>query len=147
MDREGYNLKPLALRQARIYIDKELAFDMAECEVKFTTKTWSGHQLGDPGQSTRVTGYSISGTITKRRATTWGIDMIKEYIRTRKTPEFTLQCVIDDPDSDYQRVMSGPSEITLLGCVPTGDLSLFTAKADDDGIVTEAMTFNAYLLA
>ena len=138
-----HNLSPIALREGKMFLDGVECFDGVECKIEFVPKFWQGHQLGDQGQSTRWTGYTIEVTIKRRKATSWGPDMVKDYIKTRRTPEFTIQGISDDPNSDYYLEQKGPTTVTALGCVPTSNVQLMALNSESDDVITEEMKLNA----
>lgn len=136
-----YNKAPISLRDGHVYLDGIEIADSIKCEIKFTPDTWSGRQLGDLTQSTRWLGYAISGTITRRRSTTWLEEKIREYMKTHETPEMTIQGVMDDKNSDYYKKY-GSNIVTCVGCVLTGDLPL-TMLDSEGNVVEDAISFNA----
>ena len=66
-----YNKNPISIREGKVFIDGIEVMDSVACEIKFTPDTWSGKQLGEKTPSTRWLGYSIAGSITRRRSTPW----------------------------------------------------------------------------
>lgn len=136
-----YNKAPISLRDGHVYLDGIEIADSIKCEIKFTPDVWTGRQLGDLTQNSRWLGYAISGTITRRRSTTWLEEKIREYMKTHETPEMTIQGVMDDKNSDYYKKY-GANTVTCVGCVLTGDLPLTMLDSGGD-VVEDAISFNA----
>lgn len=137
----AYNKNPISLREGKVFLDGVEIADSIKCEIKFTPDVWTGRQLGELTPSTRWLGYAISGTITRRRSTNWVEKKIKEYKEKHVTPEFTIQGLMDDKNSDYYKQF-GTNLITCVGCVLTGDLPL--TMLDSGGqVVEDSITFSA----
>lgn len=136
-----YNENPISLREGHIYIDGVEVCDCVNATIKFTPDTWSGKTLGRRSNSTRWLGYSISGTITRRRSTNWLRTKIKEYLADGGTPELKIQGIMDDANSDYYAA-HGTDTVTCVGCVLTGDLPL-TSLDSDGQVVDDSIAFNA----
>lgn len=136
-----YNKSPISLREGKVFIDGVEILDSIKCEIKFTPNVWSGKRLGEQSNSSRWLGYAITGSITRRRSTPWLRDTIKSYIASKKTPELTIQGIMNDENSDYF-MDHGSDATTCVGCVLTGDLPL-TALDSGGEIVDDVITFNA----
>lgn len=136
-----FNTRPISLRQGKIFIDGIEAADSVSATGTFTPDTWSGKQLGDYSNSTRWLGYNITVTVTRHRSTPYIKEVIKKYQITHKTPEITIQGIMNDPDSDFFD-KNGNDVCTYVGCVPTGGMSL-TALDSNGDVVTDSLTFNA----
>lgn len=115
--------------------------DGVKCTINFTPTVWSGTQLGERTPSSRWLGYTITGSITRRRSNNWLREKIKEYKASGATPELTIQGIMDDTNSDYYRDF-GTDTVTAVGCVLTGDLPL-TALDSAGEIVDDVIGFNA----
>ena len=100
-----------------------------------------GKQLGEKTPSSRWLGATITGSITRRRSTPWLKETIKKYLNDKGTPEFKIQGVMDDENSDYY-VENGSNVITCVGCVLTGDLNLINLDSGGD-VVDDVIAFNA----
>lgn len=138
---QEYNKSPISLREGKVFIDGLEVMDSVACTINFTPEVWSGKQLGEQTNSNRWLGYAIAGTITRRRSTPWLKDAIKQYIATHRTPEFTIQGIMSDANSDYY-ADNGSDVVTAVGCVLTGDLAL--TQLDSSGeIVDDAIGFSA----
>lgn len=136
-----FNTRPISLRQGKIFIDGIEAADSVSATGTFTPDTWSGKQLGDYSNSTRWLGYNITVTVTRHRSNPYIKEVIKKYQNTHKTPEITIQGIMDDPDSDFFDKY-GNDVCTYIGCVPTGAMPL-TALDSNGDVVTDSLTFNA----
>ncbi|WP_293969384.1 phage tail tube protein [uncultured Ruminococcus sp.] len=136
-----YNDNPISLREGKVFIDGVECLDSVKCEIKFTPDVWEGKQLGDTTPSSRWLGAKISGNITRRRSTPWLKDIIKKYIKDHKTPEITIQGIMEDKGSDYYEKY-GTDTVTCVGCVLTGDLPL-TALDSEGDVVDDNIAFNA----
>ena len=136
-----YNKNPISLREGHIYIDGVECADSIKCEIKVTPEVWTGRQLGEVTQSSRWIGMTITGTITRRRSTPWLKDAIKTYMSDKSTPEFTIQGIMDDENSDYY-AENGSETITCVGCVLTGDLNLINLDSGGE-VVDDSISFNA----
>lgn len=136
-----FNTRPISLRQGKIFIDGIEAADSVSATGTFTPDTWSGKQLGDYSNSTRWLGYNITVTVTRHRSNPYIKEVIKKYQNTHKTPEITIQGIMDDPDSDFFDKY-GNDVCTYVGCVPTGAMTL-TALDSNGDVVTDSLTFNA----
>lgn len=136
-----YNKSPISLREGKVFIDGVEVCDSIKCDIKFTPDVWSGKQLGEQSNSSRWLGYNISGSITRRRSTPWLKEVIQSYIGSKKTPEFKIQGIMDDENSDYYEA-NGSDVTTCVGCVLTGDLPL-TALDSGGDVVDDVIAFNA----
>ena len=136
-----YNKSPMSLREGKIFIDGVECADGVKCTINFTPTVWSGTQLGERTPSSRWLGYTITGSITRRRSNNWLREKIKEYMASGATPELTIQGIMDDTNSDYYRDF-GTDTVTAVGCVLTGDLPL-TALDSAGEIVDDVIGFNA----
>ncbi len=136
-----YNKNPISLREGKVFIDGVEVLDSVNATINFTPDVWTGRQLGERGQSSRWLGYTITGTITRRRSTNWLEVKIKEYLNSGATPEITIQGIMNDENSDYYAA-NGANTVTCVGCVLTGDLPL--TRLDSAGqVVDDSIGFNA----
>ena len=129
-----YNHSPISVREGHVFLDGVEIMDSIKCNIKMTPDTWSGRQLGEITPSTRWLGYSITGTITRRRNTMWLKEKIKYYQETHETPEMTIQGIMEDKQSDFYKQFCS-EVITAVGVVLTGDLTLL--DLDSEGQVLE----------
>ena len=135
-----YNKSPMSLREGKVFIDGIECMDSIKCEIKFTPTVWSGKQIGEKSDSSRWLGYSITGSITRRRSNPWLKEVIKKYIATGKTPEMVIQGIMDDEGSDYFADY-GRDTVTAVGCVLTGDLPLTVLDSGGE-VVEDTIGFN-----
>lgn len=136
-----YNKNPISLREGKVFIDGVECLDSVNANIKFTPDVWTGRQLGERGQSSRWLGYTITGTITRRRSTNWLEAKIKQYLANGGTPEIKIQGIMNDENSDYYAA-HGANTVTCVGCVLTGDLPL-TALDSGGQVVDDSISFNA----
>ena len=141
MARMEYNKNPISLREGKIFIDGVECLDSIVCTINFTPDVWTGRQLGEVTPSSRWLGATISGSITRRRSTPWLKEAIKRYLNDKGTPEFTIQGVMDDENSDYY-AENGSNVVTCVGCVLTGDLNLINLDSGGQ-VVDDVIAFNA----
>ncbi len=137
-----HNRAPISIREGKVFINGVECLDGVKAEIKYTPDVWEGRQLGDRSSSSRWLGYSVKGTITRRRSTPFLEDVIKEYQRTGQTPELTIQGIMDDTGSDYYRETGKNITCTAVGCVLTGDFSLINLDSGGD-VLDDAIGFNA----
>ena len=139
-----YNKNPISLREGKVFIDGVEVLDSVNCTIKFTPDVWTGKQLGERSPSSRWLGYTITGTITRRRSTNWLESKIKQYLKNGGTPELKIQGVMNDKNSDYY-AKYGSNVVTCVGVVLTGDLPL-TALDSGGEVVDDSINFNAKAL-
>lgn len=135
-----YNKNPISMREGKVFIDGLEVLDSVKCEIKFTPDVWTGKQLGERTPSSRWLGCQITGNITRRRSTPWLREAIQRYNRTKETPEFTIQGIMNDENSTYFEG-NGAETITCVGCVLTGDLNLINLDSGGD-VVDDNIAFN-----
>lgn len=136
-----YNDNPISLREGRVFIDGIEVMDAVNCSFHFTPDVWTGRLLGERGQSTRWLGYSIAGTITRRRSNNWLRVIIQKYMDSGETPEVKIQGIMEDKASDFYAA-HGSDTVTLVGVVLTGDLSLINLDAAGQ-VMEDSIGFNA----
>lgn len=135
-----YNKNPISMREGKVFIDGLEVLDSVKCEIKFTPDVWTGKQLGERTPSSRWLGCQITGNITRRRSTPWLREAIQRYNRTKETPEFTIQGIMNDENSTYFEG-NGAETVTCVGCVLTGDLNLINLDSGGD-VVDDNIAFN-----
>lgn len=136
-----YNKNPISLREGKVFIDGLEVLDSVKAEIKFTPDVWTGRQLGERTPSSRWLGCEITGSITRRRSTPWLREAIQRYNKDKGTPEFTIQGIMNDENSEYYDSY-GAETITCVGCVLTGDLNLINLDSGGD-VVDDEIAFNA----
>lgn len=135
------NKSPLSAREGKVYIDGYLVADCCKFSLVFTPKVWEGKALGDKGTNRRWVSYDITGLIEEWKTTNMWKKKVLEYIKTGKTPEIKITGVCEDKNSDYYDINKGDT-ITVIGCVPTGDIPLMELDTDGD-VVKESIKFGA----
>lgn len=140
MDRVVYNSKPIHIGEGRVFLDGIEVFDSVKCTIKCTPKVKTSKVIGDRTQNTRWAGVDYTGEITRRRSTSWLKDLLAKYISSGKTPEFTIQGVQEDKDSDFY-ADNGTDTVTAVGCVITSDINLLQLEADGE-FLDDVLTFN-----
>lgn len=138
---ETVNKRPLAARDGKVYLDGDLVADCCSFKLVFTPKVWEGKALSDPGTNRRWIGYDITGTITSWKTNNLYRGKIDNYIKTGATPEFTLQGINTDVNSEYYDA-NGEDTVTAAGCVFTGDIPLMDMDTNGD-IITQNINFGA----
>lgn len=140
----NYNKRPISLREGKVFVNGIAIYDDVACTITFTPEVWTGKQLRDKTSSSVWLGVTITGSITRRRVTPWLKEIIQEYLRTGVTPEFTIQGVQNDRNSDYFRE-HGSETVTAVGVVLTGDLNLLQLDGAGD-VLNDVISFNAHSL-
>lgn len=135
-----YNKNPISLREGKAFIDGIEVLDGIKFQVKFTPDVWEGRQLGERTPSSRWLGCKIIGTMTRRRSTPWLREAINKYNKTKGTPEFTIQGISNDENSDFYDA-NGSDIVTCVGCVLTGDLNLIDLDSEGN-VVEDNIAFN-----
>lgn len=136
-----YNTSGISLREGKVFIDGLECADNVKCDIHVTPDVWSGKLLGEQTDSSRWLGCKISGSITRRRSTPWLREVILKYKNSKATPEFTIQGISNDENSDYYETY-GSETITAVGCVLTGDLTLISLDSAGD-VLDDNIPFNA----
>jgi hypothetical protein len=139
------NKSPLSAREGQVYLDGTLVADATKFNLVFTPDVWEGKCLGEMGTNRRWTGYTITGTIEQWKTNNNYKKKIQEYLKSGATPEFKLQGVCEDKNSDYYD-QNKKDTITVVGCVMTGDISLMDLDTDGD-VVKESIKFGAKNIA
>lgn len=142
---ERVNSSPLSAREGKVYIDGVLVADSCKFKVIFKPDVWSGKQLSEPGTNRRWIGYDIEVQITEWKTTRRYRGMVDKYLKTGATPEFMIQGIQTDKNSDFY-TKNKSEKVTCVGCVPTGDINLIEMDTDGD-VVKEDITFGAKRVA
>jgi len=130
----------ICIREGKVFIDGLRAFDGVACTIAVTPETAESRLLGDKTPSTRWIGLKITASMTRARRTKWGKEVIKKYLDSGETPEFTIQGIMDDKSSDYYRKF-GAETVTAAGCVPTGEFNLISLDGESNTLLTDVTTF------
>ena len=136
------NKRRVSLREGSLFLNGTKILDAVKCEAVYTPEVAESRGLKEKGLSRRWIGHDITGAITEYRTTPWVHDAIKDYIKTGVTPEFTLQGIQDDKNSDYFD-KNGKIKVTLKGVVLTGDLSLLNLDAEGE-LLQDEIEFGAH---
>lgn len=139
------NKRPLSMREGKVFLDGSEVADSCKLNLLFTPKVWEGKTLGEAGTNRRWIGYDITGTIEQWKTTNMWKKKVLEYIESGATPEFTIQGICEDKNSDYYDTNGGDT-VTVVGCVMTGDIPLMDLDTDGD-VVKESIKFGAKDLA
>lgn len=136
------NSSPLSAREGKVYIDGDLVADSCKFKVVFKPNVWSGKQLSEPGTNRRWIGYDIEVQITEWKTTRRYMEMVDSYLKSGATPEFTIEGVQEDRNSDFYERNKKEEKVICSGCVPTGDINLIEMDTDGD-VVKEDITLGA----
>lgn len=109
------NKSPLCAREGKIYIDGALVADSCKFQLYVTPKVWEGKTLSEKGTNRRWIGYDITGTLEQWKTTNLWKKKVLDYIKTGKTPEFKIQGICEDKNSDYYDKNKGDY---LMLCFP-----------------------------
>ena len=139
------NKAPLSMREGKVFLDGVEVADSCKCQVVFTPKVWEGAALGDPGTNRRWIGYDITVTIESWKTNNRWAAMVTKYLKNGATPEFKIQGIQTDKNSDYY-AKNKANKITAIGCVPTGDINLLDMDTDGE-VVKESIKFGAKKIA
>lgn len=135
------NKSPLSAREGKVYIDGTLVADTCKFQLVFTPKVWEGKTLNEHGTNRRWIGYDITGTIEQWKTNGMFKKKVMDYIKKGKTPEFQIQGINKDENSDYYEKNKGDT-VTAIGCVMTEDIPLMELDTDGD-VVKESIKFGA----
>ncbi len=136
-----YNKAPILVTEGRAFLNGIEVMDMVNCKIVVTVNAWEGKQVGEKTKSTRWKDYDIKVTMTRRRSTPFLKKLLKNFTDFGGTPEFTIQGTQLDKNSDYYKEY-GTDTITVVGCVPVGDITVLEIDADGDTL-DDVITFNA----
>lgn len=140
MPRMQYNQNPISLREGKVFLDGVEVMDSIKLQINFTPDVWTGRLIGEQTPSSRWMGCTITGNMTRRRSTPWLREAIQRYIKTKGTPEFTIQGIMNDENSDYF-ASNGAETLTCVGCVLTGDINLIDLDSEGN-VVEDNIAFN-----
>ena len=135
------NKRRVSLREGSLFLNGTKILDAVKCEAVYTPEVAESRGLKEKGLSRRWIGHDITGTITEYRTTPWVLDALNGSITSCVTPEFTLQGIQDDKNSDYYD-KNGKIKVTLKGVVLTGDLSLLNLDAEGE-LLQDEIEFGA----
>lgn len=135
------NTKPLSLVEGKAYINGVEVMDCVKMTIRFVPKVAAYRIVGKKGTHRRWVGHDITGTLDEYKTTARYEDIVKKYISSGKTPEFTFQGIRTDPDSDYYEAV-GSESTTVTGAVITSEIPLLDIDSDGE-LVKESITFGA----
>lgn len=133
------NIKPLSLAEGKAYLDGEEVIDLSKMTIRFNPKVASYKVAGKKGTHRRWVGYDVTVTVEEYKTTNRYEQIVKKYIKDGLTPEFTIQGVRSDPDSDYYASV-GSESVTVTGAVITCEIPLMDIDTDGE-VVKESITF------
>lgn len=125
------NRHRISAREGFVTLNGVRVMDSVKFTVDYTPEVHESKALGEHMASRRQIGESVTVKITEFKSTPWLRDAIKSYRTTRRTPEFTIQGVQDDPGSDYQDKY-GVETITCTGCVLNAAFNLMDLDSEGD---------------
>jgi hypothetical protein len=135
-----YNKNPMFLKEGKVFIDGVEVLDCVNATIIFTPDVWTGKVIGEQTDSSRWKGGNFTGTMTRRRSTPWLAETVAKHLKDKSTPEFTIQGIMDDVNSDYY-ARNGSVKVTAVGCVLTGGLNLINLDSGGD-TVDDSIAFN-----
>ena len=136
------NRSRILLNKGKMYWNGNIIVDGIKCEVVVTTTVTTSKSINEVVPSSRWAGIdSIKVTLSEYRSTARAKDMVKQFLETGVTPEVTIQGIQDDKNSDYYDAV-GKEIVTVIGCVPTGDIKLLSVDADSNDHLQDEFTFN-----
>lgn len=140
---ERVNRSRILLNKGKMYWQGQEVLDGIKCTIVITPIVTTSRAVNEKVPSSRWAGIeSIKVTLSEYRATSRAKDMIKHYLETGETPEFTIQGIQDDKNSDYYDAV-GKEVVTALGCVPTNDITALNIDADSNDHLVDEYTLNA----
>ncbi len=135
------NKRRMSLREGKVFLDGLKVLDSVKFDIFFKPEVATSRALGEAGTSRRYLGYDITVNLTEYKSTPWIKEAIKKYLKTGATPEFVIQGIQDDRNSDYYDE-HGSDTITCKGCVLTGDIPLMALDSGGE-YVQNSVTFGA----
>lgn len=132
----GVNKKHVFMREGAVYLDGLKVLELVNCKITTTPELWEGRSLGDKTKSRRWMGLDHTVSISEYKSTPWLKEAIKDYISSGDTPEFTIQGVSNDSNSDYYQSY-GSETITATGCVITSAINLIDLDTEGDMVKNE----------
>lgn len=136
------NRRHISLREGSAFVDGVKVLESIKLSFVFTPEVWSGRSLGEKGTSRRWIGRDVTGSLSEYKSTPWYKDMVKKYESTGATPEFTIQGIQDDKNSDFNEAY-GSETVTLKGTVITGDIPLLSLDSAGQ-VVEDEISFGAH---
>ena len=137
----GVNKKRLSLREGKVFLDGVKVIDAKKLIVKFKPDVATSRAIGERGTSRRYLGYDIGIDMTGYKSNPWLKEAAKKYADTGETPEFVIQGIQDDKNSDFFKE-NGSQTVTCNGCVITSEMSILELDTGGE-YVEEAVSFVA----
>lgn len=140
----GVNRRRASAREGSVYLDGNKVLGAVKFELLYTPEVSETRSLGERGVSRRWLSRDITGTISQYKSTPWLREAVKKYEASGETPEFTIQGISEDTNSDYYDNY-GTDTITAVGCVLTGDIPLASLDSEGD-LIMEEIEFGAHAI-
>ena len=121
----------------QLWIDDEEMVEVISCEAKSSLAKTEVNQTGTLSKGYKVTGIDNKGTIKLNKVTSFFIKKLSDSIKAGKTPIFTIQSNLADPDA------IGAERVILRG-VQFDELSLINWEAGKLGEESYAFTFASW---
>ena len=136
------NRRHISLRQGKVAWEGETMLDSCKIDITYKLELSETKSLGEIGTNRKWIGRDIEVTIEEYRSTNRTAEIIDNFEKTGKTPEFSVQGQMNDTDSDYYDKYQQGQTVTVTGCVPKGDLSVLSLDMDGD-VMKETITLGA----
>lgn len=136
------NRNAISLREGKVYIDGIEIIDACKLSFVYTPEVSSSKRLGSKGTDRRWIGRDITGSLTEYKSTNWIEEIIAKYESSGATPEFTIQGIREDRNSDYYAKYKKAETVTLTGVVLTGDMPLMDLDTGGE-LVQNSVSFGA----
>lgn len=132
----GVNKKHISMREGGVYLDGVKIMESVTCQIKATPEVWVGRSLGRRNKDRRWIGMDYVVSVTEYKSTPWLKETVQKYQKSGDTPEFTIQGVQNDENSDYQKTY-GIETVTATGCVLTSDIILIDLDTEGEMVKSE----------
>ncbi|MGN0332172.1 MAG: phage tail tube protein [Lachnospiraceae bacterium] len=134
------NRRHISLRQGKVARDGEVMLDTCKIDITYKVEVSETKSLGEMGTNRKWIGRDVEVVVEEYRANDNAKKMIEDFESTGKTPEYTIQGIRDDHDSDYYDKYQKDEVVTVTGCVPKGDISALNLDMDGD-VVKDTITY------
>lgn len=138
-------INPMLKTEGKLFIDGEEFAQAKKVLIKVSLNNSTSKPLGVKTEKTRTTGYKITVEVGMYKTNKFGASIVKNYLDKGLTPEFTIQALNNDRGSDFFK-QYGNDVVTVVGCVPTGDINLLDLDSSSTDYVEETINFNGYQL-
>lgn len=126
------NRRHISLRQGKVAWDGEVLLDACKIDITYKVEVSETKALGETGTNRKWIGRDIEVTLEEYRSSDRTKQIIENFEATGKTPEFSVQGIRNDTDSDYYDNYKKGEVVTVTGCVPKGDISVLALDMDGD---------------